>query len=467
MEVYEPSQQYRCTIIRGKAQTELDDLLPAYCKIIDAICPIDKNSFSEKFNSLLSRVIHNYTDKTLSNHRTEIAGKLFGLWYEKDNIIFASPKVTKLLESSDNPLFFKDLVIKLQFPNGMDKIQTIKERMKNKIKFRPTPYILAILKEAFKDNLKISKNNIAYYVLNNLQVLQGKISYQQVYDRIKNDKEHNLYFKVSTHGKASSYDMQHISEQINLIGLANLIRVEPEGIEKTIKLNPNELKTIDKIIDMYLNKIDINPYDYDFENTESVAQFYSDWTDYYCSVLTDSPVQATTTSNIFDNNEVYKDKEIKIEKSSLPILDPLTIGDEGESIVMEYEKQRVSIFNKRLVNKVIHFGKQRGLGYDVASIFASGRNPEHAIYIEVKTTKRVTEPKAVFTDQFDMTRNEWIAAEQYEDNFFIYRVYLFNKGVKIFKMDSPVKLKKQEKIFAEPLKYHIEFDNKIGEFINE
>jgi len=65
-----------------------------------------------------------------------------------------------------------------------------------------------------------------------------------------------------------------------------------------------------------------------------------------------------------------------------------------------------------------------------------------------------------------MTRNEWIAAEQHLDSYFVYRVYLYNRGVKIFKLESPVKLKNQQRIFAEPLKYHIEFDNEAGVFIH-
>ena len=28
--MYDPHRQYRCTIIRGKSQKEMDDLLPAY-----------------------------------------------------------------------------------------------------------------------------------------------------------------------------------------------------------------------------------------------------------------------------------------------------------------------------------------------------------------------------------------------------------------------------------------------------
>ena len=68
-------------------------------------------------------------------------------------------------------------------------------------------------------------------------------------------------------------------------------------------------------------------------------------------------------------------------------------GDIGEEFVYEYEKKRVAAYNARLVNKVIPFGKIRGVGFDVQSIVAErGDKAEFCKYIEVKSTKRVTSP---------------------------------------------------------------------------
>jgi hypothetical protein len=50
--------QYRCTIIRGKAQKELDDLLPAYANIIAETCPCTKEYFDRDFNDKLSNIIY-------------------------------------------------------------------------------------------------------------------------------------------------------------------------------------------------------------------------------------------------------------------------------------------------------------------------------------------------------------------------------------------------------------------------
>ena len=84
--MYNHSNQYRCTIIRGKSKKEMDDLLPAYAKIIDEICPCEHDSFIEKFNVALLNYIPGAIKKTLDNHRTEIVGKLFGMYFLAEDV---------------------------------------------------------------------------------------------------------------------------------------------------------------------------------------------------------------------------------------------------------------------------------------------------------------------------------------------------------------------------------------------
>lgn len=55
--MYDPSKQYRCTIIRGKSQKEMDDLLPAYAKVIDEICPCSHQDFETLFNEAFKRYL--------------------------------------------------------------------------------------------------------------------------------------------------------------------------------------------------------------------------------------------------------------------------------------------------------------------------------------------------------------------------------------------------------------------------
>ena len=68
--MYDHSKQYRCTIIRGKSQKEMDDLLPAYAKVLDEVCPCSIDEFDEAFNNALKKYLpeSQRIKKTLDNH---------------------------------------------------------------------------------------------------------------------------------------------------------------------------------------------------------------------------------------------------------------------------------------------------------------------------------------------------------------------------------------------------------------
>ena len=181
--MYNHNNQYRCAIIRGKSQRELDNLLSAYAMVIDEICPCANDEFENRFNQEFVKILHGKTadtvalKKTLDNHRTEIAGKLFGMYYlSSDGIYYASERTKKFLSDNDQPAFFKDLCYKMQFPNGMNKIQTLQPHLDLGISLRPYPFIIKCLMLADEMQLKLTVNDIGYYILNALDVLQGKAS---------------------------------------------------------------------------------------------------------------------------------------------------------------------------------------------------------------------------------------------------------------------------------------------------
>ena len=55
--MYDHTRQYRCTIIRGKSQKEMDDFLPAYAKVIDEVCPCAASDFESLFNNAFMRYL--------------------------------------------------------------------------------------------------------------------------------------------------------------------------------------------------------------------------------------------------------------------------------------------------------------------------------------------------------------------------------------------------------------------------
>ena len=185
--MYNHTNQYRCIIIRGKSQKELDNLLPAYALVIDDICPCAKEEFESRFNTELARILHGKNadtvalKKTLDNHRTEIAGKLFGMYYlAADEVYYASERTKKYIADSDQPAFFKDICFKMQFPNGMNKIQTVRPYLDEHISLRQFPFVIKCLMLANDKKIELTVNDIGYYILNSLDVLKGNSTPEEV-----------------------------------------------------------------------------------------------------------------------------------------------------------------------------------------------------------------------------------------------------------------------------------------------
>jgi hypothetical protein len=143
------------------------------------------------------------------------------------------------------------------------------------------------------------------------------------------------------------------------------------------------------------------------------------------------------------------------------------IGDDGEALVFRLEQDRVRNYKERLVNKVLLLGKTKGLGYDISSIEANENpiRPEFARYIEVKATKRVTEPSfnKEWLDSLNITAKEWVAAEQYGEYYNIYRVYFTKSKTIIVRIQNPYQRYKDEEIEVYPTIYQMNFGTNVIE----
>ena len=455
---FDPNIQYRCTIIRGKAQKEMDNLLPMYANIIGEVCPCKKALFNKQFNDRLSESFYSKNfdsleenhQKTIRNHITEIAGKLFGLYYFDEEYVYESETNKKLLSDGDQPSFFKNLCLNFQFPNATQKIQTIEERINDEIRFKPFHFILALLSLAKKKDFFITKDEIGYYVLNAKQVLQGKISPQEVLDVIIKDRANNSTKKLDY----NSFNTQHIREQLNLLILANLITIE----DNHLLLNSKENKIINLFISELSQPLHFDLFKYNLKDPKDKKQMYYDWSFYLGSIaIKDVQLLSTSIESLQQIN--VKEKEQSSGKESSLI----DLGDEGEKFVFDLEKSRVGKKYPRLVNKVLLLGKQKGLGYDISSIEAEeNEEPEFARFIEVKSTKRITEPDledSSWLDTINLTRKEWIAAKQYRLAYNIYRVYFTPTKTVVRKINDPFSKSEKGIISVLPTMYRMDFNN--------
>lgn len=456
--MYRPENQYRCTIIRGKSQTEMEDLLPLYANIVHKYCPCKEEAFRQSAYSDLSYALFHVKDynslsgnnqKTIKNHYTEIMGVLLGLFYPKfdidsqENIIHESESCRFLVENSDYPAFFKNLCLNFQFPNGEKKPWIVQEEIDLGIKLKPFCYVIKLLYIAQNEGQILSKQEIGYYVLNNLDVLQGNVAPEVVFKRIMEDRQNG----VKRNKLSGSNEWQHIKEQFNLLELANLIEHDSERIW----LNKYESHAIA----LFMNNLStfFNVDAYDLSNIDGRKLFIQEWKEYNGKFHSELLESAKVTLNIHDKKDLATGKAA--------IKSTTDLGDEGEAFVFKLEQDRVRAFKERLVNKVLLLGKTKGLGYDIASIEAdeNPQNPEFARYIEVKATKRTTRPSfsQQWTDSINITRKEWVAAEQFGKAYNIYRVYFTKSEVIVVRIHNPFELAQEGKIDVAPTIYQMDF----------
>lgn len=467
--MYNPENQYRCTIIRGKSQTDMEDLLPLYANMIHKLCPCEENAFRSSCFRILSKALFNteaynsLTDsnqKTIKNHFTEIAGILLGLYYpDKDEngitYIYESDSCKYLIDSNDYPTFFKNICLNFQFPNGAKKVNFVTEDIDNKIKLKPFCYVVALLYYAQSQPNKtlLTKQEIGYYVLNNLDVLRGNIPCSVVYNQIIEDRKNG----VKRERLSGSRDWQHIKEQFNLLELANIIETDATYIW----LNKYEKDTI-AIFIKQLKSFKFDAYKYNLNISEEKELYYEDWKAIYGSFNKELLGIQTTFSN---DVVIVGKEEQKVQGSA--IKSTVDLGDEGEALVFKLEQNRVRRYKERLVNKVLLLGKTKGLGYDVSSIEADENplRPEFARYIEVKSTKRITEPSFdnLWVDSLNITAKEWIAAEQYGEYYNIYRVYFTKSKTFVVRINNPFKKYVDGDIEVYPTIYQMNFDSKVIE----
>lgn len=452
---FDPDIQYRCDFIRGKSISKMEDLLPIYTSILSDICPIAVDQFNEVFDNRLAHILHyDPTDesqmKVVRNHRSENVTKILGLVYRYQGVTYLSERTKKYLNDNDQPALFKSVCFQFQQPNGAQKGKTYKEKVNKEISIRPFHFIIKLLKIAYNNDIRITKDELYYYVLNCLQTLQGLVSPEIVFERILSDRQNGIVKQVHLE-KNSAWTFQHMREQLDYLELANLIRIDRD----TIYLNMRELETINIFIDELDQPLRF-PCIYDFDRPNVYQTIENDWLLYMGQSSRIKLNSFNTTPTSFDipaeEFDLYGGGESTVE-----------LGDRGENFVMNYEKRIVGSFNRRLINKVIYLGKTHGLGYDITSIEANradnSEEKEMTRFIEVKTTARVHPPSPDFQDTINLTRNEWVAAGQQKEHFYLYRLFFTNSGTYLCIIKNPYKKNEDGLIYVTPTQYRLEYSN--------
>ncbi len=422
--------------------------MPLYATILSDICPSPKEDFDNRLVERLSKAKPDLETKAIRNHITEMSRTLLGMWYEDEEVVRISPRVSKYLlsdSSADQPAFFKDLLYKYQTPNGADSPRTAKQRLQDGIRFRNYCAIVSLLLSAHQREMKLVQREIAYYFLNAKDVLCGRANNTEVLDQIVSDRRAGIKRRVHNAGRPETFNTQHIREQLKLLELANLVRFNRVANEQEISLNLKEMS----VLQVYASAAQSLPFSITLGelNTES-GQARNRWQAYFASISKEvEPVALTDIASLNEDTEA----ELGLEAAGSS-----EIGAAGENYVYAYEKRRVGAYKRTALSRVKLVANVRGLGYDVHSVRAEAPNPDHSIHIEVKSTKRVTLPdlsSEPWSDSFTLTRNEWEAADTHKGAYLIYRVYFTRDKTVIHRIEDPVKM-----IKPEPLTYRAEYE---------
>ena len=461
-----PPVFYRCAfIVRGRAQSSLDDLIPAFALAVEESTPQPRKDFILKMRSQIQSLVPGgLDDKTAANYRTETIGQILGMYYyDEFDVAQIAPRTRRYIETQDQVQFFKNICCQIQAPSGMSKLAN--EFMKSGVKIWPISYLIKTLRAAKEKTHypSLSKKELNCFVFSNLDALCGKVNPEDVVKQIADYRRRKIPVPID----GGSNSAQHSNEVINLAKYANLISIKGDMVE----LNYSETNDADIIIGYQTekNRFNVDKYDLDIQN--GWKTFKLDWTKHYAQLpFPEDPEAFSSKGNRWVPEPIeVPDETIALPKLGLPkhVTPPTEapiaiargtpipydepveitaneIGETGEQYIFVQEQRRVKKTHGSEHNRVKRVGMTKGLGYDVHSILAekghSQLECENAIFIEVKSEFRSSPPKDTFVA--NLTANEFKAARQFKDTFYVFKVFLVgpaeSQKVFVFALKNPV-----------------------------
>lgn len=469
-----PTQYFfRLHHVRPRFKNDVENVLIYVAEKIAELPEEPEEEFKENLNNAIYMYPGNSirTIKTINNWRTEISS-LFGFIEHDGSYDRPGRTAIQLAHTQDLVQFFKTFLYSFQYPGAHVKSAAIKEQIEHGIHFKPAQYILKMLyyalnKTSKKGNVFITKGEACHCIFNDLRCTRDNEDVSITWKRIVENRQHDVRYDLS--GDVIRY----AGDIIDYMELANLL-VTYDHMH--YYLNTLETETILK----FINSSEwFSDYDYMINHRSGsladINKCYDDWfkyvnrdlssTDFKTDILT--YINSLPTAQSRAISETYE-KCRKAEENINATLqanksydNTKEIGDIGECLVYGHECMRlVKCGREDLVHLVNRIPTQFAVGYDIISVEADS---ELKRYIEVKTT---ISSKPLDFNKVHMTKNEWNTANTERNRYYIYRLMISKNYVKLFLLQNPVGLYKDDKIQMIPENgANISFDsNKVGKF---
>ena len=428
--------QRRTAIIRGRSQRDLEALISGVASFVVENTPSEIQSFEAKLDSHLNYVRPGNIEKTIRNYRTEIVHKLLGLYHVSDGVAHASDRTSVVIESGDYPQFFRDMLMKLQFPNPMSKPQTLAAEIADKLRIRPAVLVCEVLRECRELKTAPTLDEIGVFALNSLDALKGVLTGAECARLIRDSRAEGLEVRVGDGIEgARSLHIQHITEFLSYMELGGLISRSADGRE--YMLQPSATAIIESFISVghTLPLFDLA----ELPNRDIEGE----WEEYFGGAILFSD-QANPTASV-----------ITTSAGAIRGNDNIDLGRQGEKLVYELERERLSS-TPRYLGRVKDMAAMRGIGYDIQTVSGVLPEPDRFKFLEVKSTRRTTKPADDDYETVSLTPNEWRAATQYGEDYSIVRVIFHQGGHTIREFKNPASWVSDGRASLEPTGYTLE-----------
>lgn len=473
-----PDEYYfRIHHVRPRFKGDIENVLIYVAEELAKVGEKPVDEFVQAVNAALYRYPGNAHRelKTINNWRTEISA-LFGFIEHTENTDKPGRRALELAQNQDLVESFKIFLYNFQYPGAHIKPKNVLEQIEEGVHFKPAQYILQVLRCANSNggnSIGITKFEACHCIFNDLRVTRDNEGAEATWERIKENRKNRVEYDQT--GDVIRY----AGDIIDYMEIANLLKTYDS---RMYYLNTLEEETIIKFCE---STEWFSEYDSMIKNKsgslEAVKDCTQDWFSFVNRDIEDTDFSTDILAYIASDEEELKtlkesskldgrpdlrgflDREEALEARVQTYMESFTtkdIGDIGEGLVHGHECMRIKLGGREdLIHLIKRIPTQFAVGYDISSVELDERKR----YIEVKTT---ISSKPLHFNRIHLTKNEWNTASSTHDRYYVYRLLLSKNERKLFLLQDPVGLYKQDKINMIPSDgADITFDpSRVGKF---